>query len=125
MLPVKLPQLSATIRYHDLVEVALTLGGVRVVAQYLKQPPLTLGYRLEADGVSRVYAVDHEPHMRDRPEAGRLVAPGASALHPEDARHVAFHEGTDLVIHDAQYTAAEYPDKVHWGHCPAQPAVDH
>jgi len=123
--PVTLAQLSATIRYHDLVEGALTVGGVRVVAQYLNHPALTLGYRLEADGVSIVYAVDHEPHMRDRPEAGRMGAPGASALHAEDARHVAFLEGTDLVIHDAQYTAAEYPDKVNWGHCPAETAVDY
>jgi CheY-like chemotaxis protein/phosphoribosyl 1,2-cyclic phosphodiesterase len=123
--PVTLAQLSATIRYHDLVEGALTVGGVRVVAQYLNHPALTLGYRLEADGVSVVYAVDHEPHVRDRPEAGRMGAPGETALHAEDARHVAFLEGADLLIHDAQYTAAEYPDKVNWGHSPAETAVDY
>jgi phosphoribosyl 1,2-cyclic phosphodiesterase len=48
--PVTLAQLAATIRYHNLVEGALTVGGVRVVAQYLNHPALTLGYRLEADG---------------------------------------------------------------------------
>ena len=123
--PVTLAQLSATIRYHDLVEGALAVGGVRVVAQYLNHPALTLGYRLEADGVSVVYAVDHEPHVRDRPEAGRMGATGESALHAEDARHVAFLEGADLVIHDAQYTAQEYPEKVNWGHSPAETAVDY
>jgi CheY-like chemotaxis protein len=123
--PVTLAQLSATIRYHDLVEGALTVGGVRVVAQYLNHPALTLGYRLEADGVSVVYAVDHEPHMRERPETGGMGSPGEIALHAEDARHVAFLEGADLVIHDAQYTAQEYPEKVNWGHSPAETAVDY
>jgi CheY-like chemotaxis protein/phosphoribosyl 1,2-cyclic phosphodiesterase len=123
--PVTLAQLSATIRYHDLIEGALTVGGVRVVAQYLNHPALTLGYRLEADGVSVVYAVDHEPHMRARPEGGSMGSPGEAAPHAEDGRHVAFLEGADLVIHDAQYTAQEYPAKVNWGHSPAETAVDY
>jgi CheY-like chemotaxis protein/phosphoribosyl 1,2-cyclic phosphodiesterase len=123
--PVTLKQLSATIRYSDLVEGALTVGGVRVVAQYLNHPALTLGYRLEADGAAVVYAVDHEPHMRDRPDGGGIASADATALHAEDARHVAFLEGADLVIHDAQYTASEYPEKVNWGHSPAETAVDY
>ena len=117
--PVTLGQLAATIRYHDLGEGALTVGGVRVIAQYLNHPALTLGYRLEADGVAVVYAVDHEPHMRERAEGGGIGSTGETTLHAEDARHVAFLDGADLVIHDAQYTAEEYPEKVNWGHSPA------
>ena len=96
-----LAQLAATIRYHDLGEGMLTVGGVRVVAQYLNHPALTLGYRLEADGVAVVYACDHEPHMRDQPEvdaAGSASSTGEVMLHAEDARHVALLEGADLVI---------------------------
>src|SRR5215470_4164734 len=33
-----------------------------------------------------------------------------------DQQHADFIEGADLLIHDAQYTAAEYPSKVGWGH---------
>src|SRR5262245_37436785 len=126
--PVTLAQLAATIRYHNLGEGALTVGGVRVVAQYLNHPALTLGYRLEADGVAVVYACDHEPHMRGRaegPVAGSTGATSEVMLHAEDARHVAFLEGADLVIHDAQYTAEDYPDKINWGHSPAETAVDY
>jgi CheY-like chemotaxis protein/phosphoribosyl 1,2-cyclic phosphodiesterase len=121
--PVTLAQLAATIRYNDLGEGALTVGGVRVVAQYLNHPSLTLGYRLEADGVAVVYACDHEPHIRERAES--LSSATEITLHAEDARHVAFLEGADLVIHDAQYTAADYPEKVNWGHSPAETAVDY
>jgi len=121
--PVTLGQLAATIRYSDLGEGALTVGGVRVVAQYLNHPALTLGYRLEADGVAIVYACDHEPHMREPAEAAG--AAGEGMPHAEDARHVAFLEGADLVIHDAQYTWADYAEKVNWGHSPAEAAVDY
>src|SRR2546428_108062 len=94
---------GATIRFHDLVEGDFTVGGFRVAAQYLNHPALTLGYRLEADGAAVVYAVDHEPHLREGPEAAGLLSrvEGAGPVHPEDRRHIAFLAGADLVIHDA------------------------
>ena len=33
--------------------------------------------------------------------------------------------GADLVIHDAQYTVEEYPQRMNWGHTPAEWAVDY
>lgn len=115
--PVTLEQLDATIRFHDLVENQFTVGGARVIAHYLNHPALTLGYRLEADGVAVVYAVDHEPHGRGRTDE--------QPAHLEDQRHVEFLAGADLVIHDAQYTADEYPKRIGWGHSPAEWAVDY
>ena len=32
-------------------------------------------------------------------------------------------DGVDLLIHDAQYTAEEFPAKATWGHCTADYAV--
>jgi CheY-like chemotaxis protein len=126
--PVTLEQLGAVIRFHDLLEGQLNIGRVHIVAQYLNHPALTLGYRLEADGVAIVYAVDHEPHGRARPERGNLgaqSAAGSPQVHREDQRHIEFLAGADLVIHDAQYTVEEYPKKIGWGHCPAEWAVDY
>jgi CheY-like chemotaxis protein/phosphoribosyl 1,2-cyclic phosphodiesterase len=111
--PITLDQMAATIRYHDIEEGAFEAGGVRVIARYMNHPAVTLGYRLEADGVALVYATDHEPHSRHQ-----------AAGHHEDQRHIDFLQGADLVIHDAQYTEAEYPAKMTWGHCPATQAVD-
>ena len=95
---------------------------VRVTARYLNHPGLALGYRLEAGGATVVYATDHEPHSRHQPSAG-AGAP-AARVHPEDQRHVEFLAGADLLIHDAQYTLEEYPQKLTWGHSPAELAVD-
>src|SRR5580704_4327697 len=108
--PVSLEQFAGTLRFHDLVEGAFAIEDVRVTAQYLNHPALALGYRLEADGVTVVYATDHEPHRRT------LADGDADALKGEDRRHVEFLSGADLVIQDAQYTAAEYSAKVGWGH---------
>jgi CheY-like chemotaxis protein len=121
--PVTLAQLGATIRYHDLTEGSFAIGPVHVVTQYLNHPALTIGYRLELGGRSLVYSVDHEPHA---PHLGG-GASGAKPepVHGEDRRHVAFLAGADLVIHDAQYTVEEYPQKQGWGHSPAEWAVDY
>ena len=116
--PVDLEQLGATIRYHDLTEGVFAIDDVTVTAHYLNHPALTLGYRLESGGVSIVYSCDHEPHSR-------AMASGAGEPE-EQAReraHIAFAAGADLVIHDAQYRAPEYAQKVGWGHSTLEYAV--
>lgn len=116
--PITHDRFGATLRYHDLVEGTFQVGGVRVTTWYLNHPALTLGYRLEADGVSVVYATDHEPHHR------RLADGGVPPKGSQDERHGQFLADADLVIHDTQYTAAEYPDRMGWGHSTMEYVVD-
>jgi CheY-like chemotaxis protein/phosphoribosyl 1,2-cyclic phosphodiesterase len=125
--PVTLGQLAATIRYHDLIEGTFSVGDVRVLAQYLNHPALALGYRLELGSVAIVYSADHEPHAPQIGDVDRPLGSGAPAApaHAEDRRHVEFLTGADLVIHDAQYCLEEYPQKMGWGHTPAELAVDY
>ena len=120
--PVPLETLAATIRYHELAEESLDLAGVRVTTRYLNHPSPAIGYRLQAGGVTLVYATDHEPHSPHHPEAAG--GPRSARVHREDERHIEFLAGADLVIHDAQYTLEEYPARVTWGHTPAELAVD-
>jgi CheY-like chemotaxis protein len=124
--PVTLNQLGATIHYHDLVEGAFDVQDVHVTTRYLNHPGLTLGYRLEVGGAVMVYATDHEPHARPHLEPIRSPESDADVLpaHREDQRHIEFVKGADLVIHDAQYTAPEYLQKVGWGHSPMEYTVD-
>lgn len=123
--PVTIDQMGAQIRYHDLAEGAFDVAEVHVTSRYLNHPAVTLGYRMEVGGVHVVYSSDHEPHSRhqaepEEPRAGLTPA----MVHVEDARHAEFLKGADLVIHDAQYTAAEYPKKVGWGHSTVEYVVD-
>ena len=114
--PVELEQLGAEIKYRDLTEGVHDLDGVRVTAQFLNHPAITLGYRIEADGVAVLYLCDHEPYWeplwRSDAEKGLLE----SILHAGDRRHADFMNDADVVIHDAQYTPEEYPAKKNWGH---------
>jgi CheY-like chemotaxis protein len=104
------------VHYHDLVEGIFRIEDIQVVAHYLNHPVLTLGYRIEADDASVVYSCDHEPHSR-------TLADGQGDIIGQDLRHADFIRDADLLIHDAQYTAAEYPYKVGWGHSPIEYAV--
>jgi phosphoribosyl 1,2-cyclic phosphodiesterase/DNA-binding response OmpR family regulator len=114
--PVALDQLNAQIRYHELVEGTFQIEDVTIKTRYLNHPALTVAYRLEADGASMVYASDHEPHSRE-------LAGGEGQMLGEDLRHCEFLAGADLVIHDAQYTAEEYPTKLGWGHSTVEYAL--
>jgi phosphoribosyl 1,2-cyclic phosphodiesterase/CheY-like chemotaxis protein len=107
--PVDLEELGADIHFHELVEGDLEIEEVRVGTRYLNHPALTLGYRLSADGATVVYACDHEPHADE-------LAGGVGVIAGEDQHHAEFLANADLVIHDAQYTPAEFPPKIGWGH---------
>lgn len=110
--PVTLEEMGANIQFHDLVEGRIEIEDIRVDARYLNHTALTLGYRLEMEGVVVVYACDHEPYA---------WAPGTGgAAHDLDRRHAAFLAEADLVIHDAQFTDAEYVGRVGWGHSPVE-----
>jgi phosphoribosyl 1,2-cyclic phosphodiesterase len=116
--PVTLQELEARVTYHDLLEGVFEVGSLQITAQYLNHPALTLGYRIEGDGVSVAYACDHEPFDP------ALASGGDLATSPLDARHVAFVSGVDLLVHDAQYLAGEYAQKRGWGHSTVEYAVE-
>jgi phosphoribosyl 1,2-cyclic phosphodiesterase/CheY-like chemotaxis protein len=116
--PITIEQFAAQVRYHDLVEGSFEVEGVRISAHYMNHPALTLGYRVEADGATLVYATDHEPHS---PALARGERPPRS---PDERHYAAFIAAADLLIHDAHFTMGEYEEHRGWGHSPAEFAVD-
>jgi CheY-like chemotaxis protein/phosphoribosyl 1,2-cyclic phosphodiesterase len=122
--PVALDQLGASINYRNLAEGVHDIDGVRISTQFLNHPAITLGYRIEADGVSVVYLCDHEPYSTTLWRADAPPGQMDSILHANDRRHALFMAGADVVIHDAQYTPEEYPAKKNWGHSTYEYAVE-
>ncbi len=114
--PVELGQLGAGIEYRDLAEGTHDINGVRITTQFLNHPAITLGYRIEADGVTVLYLCDHEPFWEGLWRSDAPPGKIDSILHDGDRFHAAFMENADLVIHDAQYTPEEYVTKKNWGH---------
>ena len=114
--PVTPDAFAADIHYHHLSEGVFRIGDVTIRTRYLNHPALTLAYRIEADGVAIVYASDHEPHVH-------ALASGEGPIEGQDLHHAEFLRDADLVIHDAQFTAAEYAARIGWGHSSQEYAV--
>jgi ribonuclease BN (tRNA processing enzyme)/DNA-binding response OmpR family regulator len=111
--PVALDECRARIRFHELIEGSFEIDDIKISTHYLNHPALTLGYRLEADGVTVVYACDNEPHSR-------TMAISDGCVTEQERAHIEFIEDADLLIHDGQYIAEEYPRKIGWGHSPIE-----
>ena len=74
----------------------------------------SLAYRVTDGGVTLTYLTDHSPIvLGPGPE-------GLGAYHPDA---IALASGTDLLIHDAQHTAAEFPAKSFLGHSAVEYAI--
>src|SRR5262249_14138857 len=84
-----------------------------VTAQTIIHPGPTVGYRVAAAGCAVAYLPDHEPAL------GALRFPQS----PTWTSGHALCDGVDLLIHDAQYSPAEYEAHVGWGHSATTHAV--
>ena len=131
--PVRENELEATIEYIDLKEGRYDLGdGIQLTAKYLNHPLLSLGYRIEYGGKTFCTAYDTEPFYNvfstdpADPSYDKLLASeGESAAREENRRMEKFFNGADLLIHDGQYTMAEYESgRKGWGHSPIEYVVD-
>jgi phosphoribosyl 1,2-cyclic phosphodiesterase len=113
LFPVELGDLPATFVFHDVPDDEWVIGGVRIQAAPVSHPGPTVGYRVEADGVSLAFLPDHEPAVGV--ELDQLTSDWISGFTLAD--------DVDLLIHDAQYTDDEYLDHVGWGHSSVSQAV--
>jgi phosphoribosyl 1,2-cyclic phosphodiesterase len=106
--PVTFSQLRGEIRFHDVLKDDLTVGGARVMIRPVPHCGPTVGYRVEWAGVTVTYISDHQAPME-------LDSVADSVLE--------LANGADLLIHDAQFSRAEFAEKAHWGHCTVDYAV--
>ncbi len=74
----------------------------------------TFGYRVSDGAASLAYLSDHGP---------AALGPGPDGWGPYHEAAMALASGVDLLVHDAQHTAAELPLRVGWGHSAADYAV--
>jgi phosphoribosyl 1,2-cyclic phosphodiesterase len=104
--PVEVRELPCNVSFNEAPHTEWRIGPATVRAASVTHRGPTLGYRVTEGDVSLCYIPDHEPALgadieRDDPEwiSGFDLAQGATVL-----------------LHDGQYTSAEYPPRVGWGH---------
>jgi phosphoribosyl 1,2-cyclic phosphodiesterase len=97
--PVAFDDLGGTVSTRELrSNDRFEIGDITVTMARLNHPDPVYGFRLEHAGQSIVYATDTEHFACVDPTLAKLAS------------------GADILIYDAQYTPAEYPSKVGWGH---------
>ena len=110
LFPVHLRDLPNLI-LHELPRKPFEIGEFRVRGDRICHPGLTVGYRIEDERGRLAYLSDHEPAL-------------GVARFPLNAEWTSGHSlarDVDLLLHDAQYSLAEYHSHVGWGHS----ALDH
>ncbi len=103
--------LDSRVELHDAPASPWRIGAFTVTATTVVHPGPTLGYRVAANGAAMAYVPDHEPAL------GGLNGDPAWTSGYDLAANV------DLLLHDGQYTAAEYASRVGWGHSSIAHAV--
>lgn len=115
LFPVHLSELPCRLTFHTVPCMDVDIGEFRVSAEVICHPGLTVGYRIQsAFGPVLTYLPDHELALGTKPfpSLPREWTSGANlALR------------ADLLIHDSQYSAIEYPSHIGWGHSSLTQAV--
>ena len=116
LFPVNLSELPCKLTFHEISSREVDIGEFRVCSALVCHPGPTVGYRISAPekGVL-TYLPDHEPALAVLrfPSLPREWTSGATLA-----------AGADLLIHDSQYSAAEYPGHCGWGHSSLNQTLD-
>jgi len=106
LFPVRLRDLACRLKLHEVPCGEFEIGEFRIDSRLVCHPGPTVGYRISSGNASLAYLPDHEPTL------------GVSnfPLSADWTSGYDIAEGVDLLIHDAQYDAPEYPSHIGWGH---------
>jgi ribonuclease BN (tRNA processing enzyme) len=111
--PVLLRELACDLHLHEVACGDFDIGPFHVSSSLICHPNHAVGYRLQEGDHTLVYLPDHEPAL------GVPHFPLAA----EWTSGYRLAAGADLLIHDAQYSSAEYPEHIGFGHSSIQQSI--
>ena len=109
--PVTLDKLQAEINYREVTQNTLSLNSLYIQAISLSHPNNALGFRFREGERTMVLITDNELGYRHR---------GGKSLQT----YIDFCAGSDILIHDAEYTEEEYGETYTWGHSTYKQALN-
>jgi len=100
--PVRPSEIHGSLSFHEMTSGTVAIGNASVTVRPVPHLGPTIGYRIDHGGSSVAYISDHQaPHDQ------KAIDPGVLELAAD----------VDVLIHDAQYTPADWTTKSDWGHC--------
>ena len=99
--PICISEFAATINFHEIGDDDFAIGETKVMSRFVPHTGVTLGFRVTANNTTVTYLSDHQ-----QPDGDFALTTGARQL----------CQNTDLLIHDSQFTPAEFAIKSNWGH---------
>jgi len=106
LFPVLIRDLPCKLILHDTENSLFEIGPFTIESRYVIHPGPTVGYRIKGHNSIVSYIPDHEPAL------------GVTGIN-NDTKWISGFDlvsDADLMLHDAQYTAEEYQNKIGWGH---------
>jgi phosphoribosyl 1,2-cyclic phosphodiesterase len=104
--PIEIRELPCRLDFRNCPTTRWQIGPAQITAEGVTHRGPTLGFRVEEGGSSLCYLPDHEP----------AIIGDVDDLESEWLSGSSLARDVDLLIHDSQYTDAEYPAHVGWGH---------
>lgn len=101
--PVHVDDVRAQIDYHEHADSRFSVNSLTIDRIPLSHPNQGVGYRLTEDGKSFVFLTDNELTYQHK---GGL----------DYKTYLDFSQNADLLVHDAEYTEADYVKTKAWGH---------
>jgi len=113
LFPVHLRDLPCKLTLHEIENSSFDIGPFSIQSRYIIHPGPTVGFRIAGQQSVFAYLPDHEPALGSKgfPADKKWISGIDLALH------------SDLLLHDAQYTADEYKNKMGWGHSSMEDAI--
>jgi phosphoribosyl 1,2-cyclic phosphodiesterase len=109
--PVKFSEISAKFEFASVCAAGWDVGPISIVPIELSHPNHGLGYKFQEQGRTFVFLTDNELSF---------MHPGGRGFND----YLSFARGAELLVHDADYTNAEYSRRRTWGHSTYQQALD-
>ena len=104
--PVEIRELPCRLDFRNCPRSQWSIGSAQITAAAVTHRGPTLGFRIEEADASLCYLPDHEP----------AIVGDIDTLGPEWLSGSGLAREVDLLLHDCQYTDAEYATHVGWGH---------
>ncbi|MDP3694662.1 MAG: MBL fold metallo-hydrolase [Desulfocapsaceae bacterium] len=130
--PVNMGELKSKIEYIRLQEESgRDYGnGLVLTTKFLNHPITALGYRFDYQGKSFCSCYDFETFRNlfitdpDHPDYDEgMAVEGEEVAREQNLAMEAFFAGADLLVHDSQYTEAEFKTRIGWGHSSFEHAI--